>query len=134
MENRGAENRMELKLEKYEINRLHYEKIIPKKGIELKANITTNPKISKGKEKQNCNFEFLLTTKDSEINNVVVEITAEYFVKGEITDEQQFEYEALDKVYPYIREVVANLTHAAEINALFLPVETIPLRPAKHTI
>lgn len=75
-----------------------------------------------------------MTTKDSEINNIVVEITAEYFVKGGITDEQQFEYEALDKVYPYIREVVANLTHAAEINALFLPVETIPLRAAKPTI
>ena len=128
MENRGAANRMELKLEKYEINKLNYEKIVPKKGIELKANITTNPKIRKEKERQSCNFQFVLTTKDSEINNIFVEITEEYIVKGEITNEQQFEYEALEKVYPYIREVVANLTHAAEINALFLPVETIPIK------
>ena len=56
MENRGAANRMELKLEKYEINKLNYEKIVPKKGIELKANITTNPKIRKEKERQSCNF------------------------------------------------------------------------------
>ena len=78
MENRGAANRMELKLEKYEINKLNYEKIVPKKGIELKANITTNPKIRKEKERQSCNFQFVLTTKDSEINNIFVEITAEF--------------------------------------------------------
>ena len=121
MENRGAKNRMELKLIKYEINKLHYEKIVPNRGTELKANINT-------KNKQKCDFDFLLSAKDSDINNIVVEITGEFNVEGKIESEQQFEFKALEKIYPYIRSVVANLTHSAEVNALFLPVETIPVK------
>ncbi len=128
MENRGAKNRMELKLIKYEINKLHYEKIVPNRGTELKANINTKTIKTKEKNKQKCDFDFLLSAKDSDINNIVVEITGEFNVEGKIESEQQFEFKALEKIYPYIRSVVANLTHSAEVNALFLPVETIPVK------
>ena len=57
-----------------------------------------------------------------------MEITASFDIDGVIDDEQQFEYSAMEKIYPYIREAVANLTHTAEISALFLPVEMIPMK------
>ena len=119
---------MELKLVKYEINRLHYERIIPKKVTELKASFTARTVKSKDKDKRDCNIEFTLASKDSDVINVGLEITASFDIDGVIDDEQQFEYSAMEKIYPYIREAVANLTHTAEISALFLPVEMIPMK------
>lgn len=128
MEDRGAKNRMELKLLKYEINKLYYEKIVPQKGIQLKANIETKSINKKIKNRKDCNFEFTLAVKDSDVVNIIVDITASFNVESIIENEQEFEYSAIEKIYPYIREVVANLTHTAEINALFLPIETIPIK------
>lgn len=119
---------MELKLLKYEINKLYYEKIVPQKGIQLKANIETKSINKKIKNRKDCNFEFTLAVKDSDVVNIIVDITASFNVESIIENEQEFEYSAIEKIYPYIREVVANLTHTAEINALFLPIETIPVK------